>query len=301
MSLIVTPPDSGERPIPFAELVDKVGAELPASLPKDLSKILVALDVDGTLLLPHGASPNVLETYRALVEAGANVVIASGRGIEAVRPVLGHLQTDRGWSVCSNGAVLVNWHPEVEDGVEVMKTHTFTPGHVIKTLLADMPDLYIGVETRKGFLLSEPFPRDVFFEETWVTPMETLHSTVTTRVVALSERMELEDFIDRLESLDLDGHCEYAVGWTSWVDIAPAGCTKATGLQDLADTLGIAPEATIAVGDGLNDIEMLEWAGHGVAMGSAIPQVRRAADATTGSVENDGAAALMRALLEWAK
>ena len=49
-------------------------------------------------------------------------------------------------------------------------------------------------------------------------------------------------------------------------------------------------ERTIAVGDGRNDIEMLRWAGRGVAMGQAIEEVREAADAVTGSVHDEGLA-----------
>jgi len=58
----------------------------------------------------------------------------------------------------------------------------------------------------------------------------------------------------------------------------------------VADKLGVAQDDVLAIGDGRNDIEMLEWAGRGVAMGQAPPEVREIADAVTGSVEEDGAA-----------
>lgn len=301
MSLLLTPPNSGEKPIPFDELVAKVKAELPETLPRDLNEILIALDVDGTILLPEGASERVLDAFHTLNESGATVVIATGRGTEGVRPVWRHLQADSGWSVCSNGAVAAHWNPTFDDGVEIIRTHTFNPAPVIDRLCEAMPDVYLGVEVLKGFLISRTFPGPVFFEDTWMRDVAELRETDTPRLVAMAEGMEIMEFEATIREMGIGDIAQYAVGWTTWVDIGPKGCTKATGLQDLVDELGIAPHATIAVGDGMNDIEMLTWAAHGVAMGSALPEVRRAANAVTGSVENDGAAAVMCALVERSK
>lgn len=301
MSLLLTPPNFGEKPIPFDELVAKVKAELPEALPRDLNEILIALDVDGTILLPEGASERVLDAFHTLNESGATVVIATGRGTEGVRPVWQHLQVDTGWSVCSNGAVAARWSPTFDDGVDVIRTHTFLPAPVIDRLNETIPDVYIGVEVHKGFLISRTFPGAVFFEDTWVRGMDDLRQTQTPRLVAMTEEMDIFEFESALKQMGISEIAQYAIGWTTWVDIGPKGCTKATGLQDLVDELGIAANATIAVGDGMNDIEMLTWAAHGVAMGSALPEVRRAANAVTGSVENDGAAAVMCALVERAK
>jgi hydroxymethylpyrimidine pyrophosphatase-like HAD family hydrolase len=89
----------------------------------------------------------------------------------------------------------------------------------------------------------------------------------------------------------------YSVGWTAWLDIAAAGVTKASALENLRSRLGIEPHLTVAVGDGRNDIEMLSWAGRGVAMGQAPEEVMRAADEVTHSVFDDGAAHVLRSLL----
>ena len=84
---------------------------------------------------------------------------------------------------------------------------------------------------------------------------------------------------------------DYVVGWTAWLDLAPMGVNKASGLQLVAQELGIDAADVLAIGDGRNDIEMLQWAGRGVAMGQAIEVVREAADAVTGAVHEEGAAA----------
>jgi hydroxymethylpyrimidine pyrophosphatase-like HAD family hydrolase len=86
----------------------------------------------------------------------------------------------------------------------------------------------------------------------------------------------------------------YNVGWTAWLDIAPDGVNKATGLQYVCAELGIPTERVLAMGDGRNDIDMLEWAvaggGLGIAMGQAPPEVAAVATDVTGTDLDDGVA-----------
>ncbi|MET1004943.1 MAG: HAD hydrolase family protein, partial [Propionibacteriaceae bacterium] len=76
--------------------------------------------------------------------------------------------------------------------------------------------------------------------------------------------------------------------WSAWLDIAPDGANKATGVADIADQLGVARADVLALGDGRNDTEMLRWAGRGVAMGDAPPEVQQAADHVTGLFSEGG-------------
>lgn len=299
MSLILTPPDAGEPPIAFDEAVARVAVELPESMPREADQIMVALDVDGTLLLPHGASDLVVQNVHDARNEGMNLVIASGRGIEAVRPVLDHLKVDTMWAVTSNGGSLVRYDPAEDNGVRVVRRHTFCPDEAIERLRERFPGVYIGVEVPDGFLIDRKFPGSVFFEPTWERDMAYLRKVETTRVVAMVEGMDIHDFEASLHEIGMADITQFAVGWTTWVDIGPKGITKATGLEDLKEELGLPHEGTVSVGDGLNDIEMLEWAAHGVAMGSGLPQVKAAADAVTTTVENEGSAAVLRALLEY--
>ena len=79
----------------------------------------------------------------------------------------------------------------------------------------------------------------------------------------------------------------------------PGGINKSVGLKWLAETLGIARDGVMAVGDNDNDVEMLEWAGWGVAMGNSSPAALSAADTQVPGVAEDGAAvALERYVLE---
>ena len=82
----------------------------------------------------------------------------------------------------------------------------------------------------------------------------------------------------------------YNVGWTAWLDIAPDGVNKATGLEIVRERLGIPREHVLAIGDGRNDIDMLQWAGVGIAMGQAPEEVIAVSDRVTGADVEDGVA-----------
>ena len=99
-----------------------------------------------------------------------------------------------------------------------------------------------------------------------------------------------DDFVALAAELGLHG-TDYVVGWTAWLDLAPVGVSKASGLAARRRASSAStPADVLAIGDGRNDIEMLRWAGRGVAMGQAVEEVHEAADAVTGTVYDDGAA-----------
>ena len=119
-----------------------------------------------------------------------------------------------------------------------------------------------------GFRMNELFPdgeldgvhRVVDFDELW--------SGEVTRVIVRSPEHTSAQFHEMVAHLGLDD-VTYAVGWTAWMDLAPLGVSKATALERLRRILHVQPHLTVAVGDGHNDVEMLEWAARGVAMGHA--------------------------------
>ena len=83
------------------------------------------------------------------------------------------------------------------------------------------------------------------------------------------------------------------VGWTAWLDIAPEGVDKSTGLKVALAQYDLQAQDLLAMGDGRNDIEMLTYAGLGIAMGTAPDEVKAAADEVTKSVQDDGVAAVL--------
>jgi hydroxymethylpyrimidine pyrophosphatase-like HAD family hydrolase len=76
-----------------------------------------------------------------------------------------------------------------------------------------------------------------------------------------------------------------------------SGVSKASGLAQLCARLGVRQSEVLAFGDGLNDREMLAWAGHGVAVANADDAVKDIADAVTGSNDEDGVAQVLERTL----
>ncbi|MGN7704438.1 MULTISPECIES: HAD family hydrolase [Cellulosimicrobium] len=268
-------------------------------VPDDASgPLLVALDIDGTLMsYDQELSDDVRDAVADLRAAGHHVVLASGRSLIAMTPVAEILGIDRGWVVASNGAVTARLDPDEPDGYVLEDVVTFDPGPALRLLREHLPDARYAVEdVGVGFRMNELFPdgeldgvhRVVDFDELW--------SGEVTRVIVRAPGSTSEQFHELVERLGLDD-VTYAVGWTAWMDIAPLGVTKATGLELVRRTLHVQPHRTVAVGDGRNDVDMLRWAAHGVAMGHADAVVQAAADEVTGSIEDDGAAHLLRSLL----
>ena len=92
-----------------------------------------------------------------------------------------------------------------------------------------------------------------------------------------------------------DGDITYSTN-NGLIEIVPRGISKATGIDEIAAPLGITAGDVITFGDMPNDVPMLRWAGHGVAMGNAHPDALAAADEVTTSNSDDG---LARVLERW--
>ncbi|QIG45044.1 HAD-IIB family hydrolase [Nocardioides anomalus] len=258
---------------------------------------LVALDIDGTLLswiedtgAPHPeVSPAVADAVRRAREAGAEIVLASGRsphGMTAMADTLGlHELTERAWIVASNGAVVFRYPP-----LEVVLEETFDAAPAVQAVLDRRPSAMVAVEERGvGYRVSKDFPVGELTGEMILTDVADIVAEPVSRVIIRDPEATAEDFITLARELGLHP-TEYVVGWTAWLDLAPRGVSKASGLAHVADRLGVDASDVLAIGDGRNDIEMLRWAGRGVAMGQAVQQVIDAADDVTAPVAEDGAA-----------
>ncbi len=259
---------------------------------------LVALDIDGTLLkwvdgvgtaYEEVSSPVYDAVHRALA-AGAAVVLASGRsphGMTRVADLLDlHTEgADPGWIVASNGAVVLRYPP-----IEVVHEVTFDAAPAVKAVLEHHPTALVAVEERGvGYRVNRPFPSGELTGTMTTAPVDDLVAGPVSRVIIRDPEATADDFVALAQRLGLQG-TDYVVGWTAWLDLAPVGVSKASGLELVADELGVPAADVLAIGDGRNDIEMLRWAGRGVAMGQAIEVVQAAADAVTGAVHDDGAA-----------
>ncbi|GAA0194624.1 HAD family hydrolase [Glutamicibacter creatinolyticus] len=258
-------------------------------------KLMVCLDVDGTIVNHQDQmSQQVRSAAREVVDAGHEVVISTGRSLGAALPVVQELGIEHGYVVACNGGVLAKVTGEE---VEVIHREIFDPSLVLATLWRTLPNAKYALENERGeFLSSEQFSDVSFGAPARVVDFEELVNSKAVRVVVFSTDSSAEEFGRAVHGLGLSG-VTYSVGWTAWLDIAAEGTTKAIGLERLRGILRFAPEQTIAVGDGRNDIEMLQWAGLGVAMGQAPDEVKAVADSVTDSVWDDGLVPVLRGVL----
>ncbi|TCJ00900.1 HAD family phosphatase [Aeromicrobium sp. IC_218] len=245
---------------------------------------MVALDVDGTIVDERNQlTAPVREAVRGLAARGLEVVISTGRAIPGVLDVVDKLGLDGRHAVASNGAVVLA-HPPVD----ILHTVTFDASEAVRRVLAEMPDAIVAVEELgTGYRVSRPFPTGEINGTIVVEDVESLIADPVVRVIIRSPDHAPEEFGEIVRSLGLDD-TSYYIGYDAWLDLAPQGVSKAYGLEVLCERLGVDRSEVLAVGDGNNDVEMLQWAGRGVAMGQAPDLLKDVADDVTGSIHEDG-------------
>lgn len=267
---------------------------------------LVALDIDGTLLIPDFergfSTEHVTDAVAAAVldaaRAGAIIVLASGRAplsMAGVADRLGltelvrELTGERLHIVASNGSVVFRHAP-----MEVVHEVLFDASEAVHTVLQHVPGAAVAVEEHGlGYRVNRLFPPGELDGEMIICDLNDMIADDVSRVIIRDPDSTSEDFVNLARQLGLHG-TNYFIGWTAWLDLAPEGVSKASGLEWVCREMGVEAHEVLAIGDGRNDIEMLTWAGRGVAMGQGPEVVRLAADHVTGKVQDDGAATELR-------
>jgi len=253
---------------------------------------LVALDVDGTLVDHENVmSPAVHEAVNALRDQGMEIVISTGRAVPGVLNCADKLGFE-GYAIASNGALVISYRP-----VEILHAVTFDASEAVHRIVERIPEALVAVEEiGVGYRVSAPFPSGEINGTITVQEIDDLVAEPVTRVVIRAPERSVDEFHRLAGELGLED-TNYYVGYTAWLDIAPPGVSKASGLQVLCDRLDVDVADVLAVGDGNNDLEMLKWAGRGVAMGQGPDELKAVADAVTDPVEADGLATELRRYL----
>jgi HAD superfamily hydrolase (TIGR01484 family) len=240
---------------------------------------LIALDMDGTSLREgrYLSDENRAWLLKAR-EAGIAFTFATGRhrrGIVAELMQDLNIQvpvvTMNGGEVWAADGELLARHPLSQDDVAWLRH------------LAAKYQAHFWAGSTEGPIQEHEFPDHV---ETCTWLKFGFYSWDQMVVRALWEELQRADRFELTNSHPLN------------IEVNPRGVTKAAGLQVVADYLGIQPEQVVAMGDSLNDIPMLRWAGLGIAMGNAQPPVKSAADWVTRSCDEDGVAYAIEKLLE---
>lgn len=259
---------------------------------------VIALDLDGTLT--NSKKEVTARTREALLQAEANgaaIVLASGRPTYGIMPVAeclemqqrgGYILSYNGGKIidCTTGEELYSKHlpaellPILHD---YACTHHFALlGYVGKEIVTEMPnDEYVQVESHINKM--PIWGVDNLLESIEAQPTKLLLAGPPERM-AQAEKELLVLVADKMEVFR---------SAPIFVELVPKGIDKAQSLARLLDVLHLSAVDLTAFGDGYNDLTMIRFAGRGVAMANAVPELRAEADYITLSNDEDGIAAFL--------
>ena len=258
---------------------------------------LIALDLDGTLLNPSDdISPANRRAIRAALEAGVRVVLVTGRGVDTPIRVAHELELNVP-VICCHGALTKDFLSNRTLG------HIPVPLQYAKPLIefAEQNDLDAALYTEEHFyrLTGSKLYMEDMRGPTWVEVgsfSDVLHTAPT--FMRFFGRNAVEAI--RATFTELPVHFKYET-WGEYEELAVTSleATKKNALARLCKDFDIPADRVMAVGDSRNDVPMLRWAGIGVAMGNALPEVKQAVAHVTASNDADGVAlAIERYVLE---
>ena len=269
-----------------------------------MSYQLIGLDLDGTLTNSKKVIPEATrEALIDLMKQGKKVVLISGRSTEGVFFLAQDLQMDKydGYIIGFNGGRLMSCASReliedlfLPDGVAepIYKMAKEYPGICLITYIEDK--IIAGMKTNQ-YVEYESFgsrmeviESDHFLEDA-DRPLNKLVVCGDPEDVSELVGRLREEFADRLNIFTSDPY---------YGEIMPQGIDKGRTLKKLVDHLGLSPEEVICCGDSGNDIPMLSYAGLGVAMENALPEVKEVADYITRSNDEEGVLHVIRKFMQ---
>ena len=238
---------------------------------------MIVTDLDGTLLagkskLPEG---NIIALKRAM-EAGVQVVIASGRMIEATLPIARAIGVNAPLSLF-NGAMAYDMNrDEILSGTVIPRE---TAVAVLKALEAR--GVYVQAFPGRGYYMEEKNHWTEYYEAkigvlgTAVgEKLSTWLKTDVYKLLCLGNAPELNELIGELSPLF--PQVTFVKSGETHLEVVARGVDKASGMADISRLTGVKPEEMIAFGDEMNDLPMLQYVGLGYAMENAVPGVKAA-------------------------
>lgn len=266
-----------------------------------MTQHFIALDIDGTLSSHDGSiHSDVQHHVRRVSRDGHHVVLATGRSPHDVLPIVHHFEIEPEWLVCANGTVILHKDPISQTGYSPAYVESFNPHREISILRKLLPDAIFAVEVfDEGYYYTE------YFELKYIEPMvkqasfEELLTKQAIRVLVLPSKNShtIEDIRTIIKETGVGVLGQAPSVDMFWIEIFPTGITKAHALEKIRQTVGIPHSDVLAMGDGFNDIEMLQWAGRygrGIAMGQAHDDVKKHATEVTLPVHEGGVAHILK-------
>ncbi|HLH65753.1 MAG TPA: HAD family hydrolase [Solirubrobacteraceae bacterium] len=261
----------------------------------------VACDLDGTLLRSDGTLD--ARSHRALSavqEAGILPVLCTARPARWIEPLALESRLS-GAAVCANGAVV--WDLASGEALWVRSLSAQTCATIVAVLGERLPSPAWAVERLDGFAHDPSYqPRWPVPPDTEVAPVSELIRLPAVKLLVRAPALGADELLEVARRLVGDlAHCSHSSTADSLLEIAAADVDKGSGLAWVCERHGIEPREVVAFGDMPNDLPMLRWAGHAVAVANAHPDVLEAADEVTASNDDAGVARVLERLVAEAR
>ena len=265
---------------------------------------LLVVDVDGTIVDSSGAISN--DDEKALAEAitaGVTVSLSTGRAIKACRKILDRLSLD-GHHIFFDGALVSD--PSRNEEIYCRPIESELVRQAVEFARAN--DIYLELYSEQQFFAErQNWSDNVHYKFFGVAPTITDFDGIWRRERIIKAELVVREAEERVKSelfqAEFNGRLRFSIARSpafpkiDFINIINSRVSKGEALKELASFLGIEMKEVIAIGDGLNDIPLLETAGLAVAMGNAFPEVKRVADYITLDVKHSGVAAAVERFL----
>lgn len=255
---------------------------------------VVATDLDGTVVRSDGTiSARTRTALIAAREAGALLVIATGRPprwLAGIGEATGH----HGTAICANGALVYDL--AAEEVVDARPLDLDVVRTLMKELRASVPDVAFAVERVDGQFAHEVeyHPRWEPEDQTYVGDLEHVFDVPVAKLLGRVEGAGSDDLLAMARAAVGEGLATLThSSIDGLLEVMAQGVTKASTLERWLAGHGLSAADVVAFGDMPNDVELLSWAGHGVAVANAHPEVLAVADEVTGTNDADGVAEVL--------
>lgn len=259
--------------------------------------LLVACDMDGTLLDPAGSLPgHTVALFQDLLSRGASVALTTGRRVGDIRRFVGDALDSIDCVACNGSHVL-------SEGEELLRDpFAWDEIDTLQETIHRYPFLHLVVFSDDGLIaVSQSGERTITVSgddgEPMAIPAEPIDS-IDRRALRFPDKLSVSCEIDAMDASYLLGrylgdNFMFPPSSNSWIEVVHHGDTKAQGITRLLDRRGMEWSDVIAFGDSLNDLEMIECAGVGCAMRNGHPILKAIADRVIG---DNGSGAVQREL-----
>jgi Cof subfamily protein (haloacid dehalogenase superfamily) len=258
----------------------------------------VFVDLDGTVVHQAELLPTAVGAVAALQATGVPVVVATGRmfasacrfadALDAADPVIRFQGAPVGRR--STHEVLHHEQLDVEHARAIVAAIVETGEH-------------LNVMTADAFYVAEDNAEAQRYAQSARVPVNAVGDLVAwldqpvTKLVVSGDPARMDALRDELVPRFGD-RAFIAKSLPFYLEVAAPGVHKGVGCQVVADLLGLDPERCVAIGDGENDLELIDWAGYGIAVDGGHPALEERADWVAPAIDDDGVPRVLQAIAE---